>query len=212
LASDSTQTRVALEDIRRVELIAATLRTISDKGFERATVRDIAQAAGASVGSVSYYFKGKHELLLAAVAESDARFRTRVREAVEETQDCADKLQRVVELCFPDVHEEGVDWAVFVDFWQQASRHDSFRTIFEEANSEWVELLTAVLTQGASEGTLCFRGSAMDASLAFAALIDGLALHTRVTKHVDSATARRVLISHIDGLRAQRKPSRHRMA
>ncbi len=201
MASDSIQTRAALEDIRRVELIAATLRTISEKGFERATVRDIAQAAGASVGSVNYYFKGKHELLLAAVAESDARFRARVREAVEETPDCAAKLERVVELCFAEDDEDGVDWAVFVDFWQQASRHDSFRTIFEEANSEWVDLLTAVFTQGASEGVLSFLGTALDASLAFAALIDGLALHTRVTKHVDCATARRVLLSHIDGMR-----------
>ncbi len=194
-------------------MIAATLRTISDKGFERTTVRDIAQAAGASVGSVSYYFKGKHELLLAAVAESDARFRSRVREAVEETQDCAEKLERIAELCFADVDDEdGVDWGVFVDFWQQASRHDSFRTIFEEANSEWVELLIAVHEQGAREGTLSFRGSAMDASMAFAALIDGLALHTRVTKHVDSATARRVLSNHIDGLRVQRAPRRRRSA
>lgn len=193
-------------------MIAATLRTISDKGFERTTVRDIAQAAGASVGSVSYYFKGKHELLLAAVAESDARFRSRVREAVEETQDCAEKLERIAELCFADVDEDGVDWGVFVDFWQQASRHDSFRTIFEEANSEWVELLSAVHEQGAREGTLSFRGSALDASMAFAALIDGLALHTRVTKHVDSATARRVLSNHIDGLRVPRAPNRRRSA
>lgn len=187
-----------------MELIAATLRTISEKGFERATVRDIAQAAGASVGSVSYYFKGKHELVLAAVAESDTRFRARVREAVQETEDCASKLERIVELCFAEDDEDGVDWAVFIDFWQQASRHDSFRTIFEEANSEWVDLLTAVFSQGTAEGALSFRGSALDASLAFAALIDGLALHTRVTKHVDSGTARRVLLNHIDGLREQR--------
>ena len=66
--------------------------------------------------------------------------------------------------------------------------------------------------RGPSEGTLSFRGSAMDASMAFAALIDGLALHTRVTKHVDSATARRVLSTHIDGLRVPRAPNRRRSA
>ena len=62
MESNSTQSRVAIEDIRRVELITATLRVISARGFERTTVRDIASAAGASVGSVNYYFKSKNEL------------------------------------------------------------------------------------------------------------------------------------------------------
>ena len=43
MESNSTQSRVAIEDIRRVELITATLRVISARGFERTTVRDIAR-------------------------------------------------------------------------------------------------------------------------------------------------------------------------
>jgi AcrR family transcriptional regulator len=202
LDSESTQARTAIDALRRVELIEATLRTISDKGFERTTVRDIAETAGAAVGSVNYYFSGKHELLLAAVAESDARFRRRVREVVEQTDGHAEKLECVIELCFSDDSRDGVDWAVFVDFWAQASRDDSFRTIFEAANSEWIDLLSTILAEGAQAGTLRFNVPAMDVALALAALIDGLALHTRVTKHVDSATAQRVAKDYVDALRA----------
>jgi AcrR family transcriptional regulator len=210
LDSDAIQARTTIDAIRRVELIEATLRTISDKGFERATVRDIAEAAGAAVGSVNYYFNGKHDLLLAAVAQSDARFRQRVREVVEQTDGHAEKLECMIELCFSDDSREGVDWAVFVDFWAQASRNDSFRTIFEDANSEWIDLLSTILAEGAQAGTLRFTPPAMDVALALAALIDGLALHTRVTKHVDSATAQRVAKDYVDGLRAPPKVRRSR--
>jgi TetR/AcrR family transcriptional regulator, transcriptional repressor of bet genes len=191
------QPRVPIEDIRRVELISATLRIMSAQGFDRATVRDIARAAGASVGSVNYYFKSKDDLLHAAVAETDARFRSHVRDALAETSGYAEKLGRVVELCFPDDELEGPDWGVFVDLWHQAARLESYRAIFEEANVEWVELLSGVLADGAEEGTFTLTGTPRDEAVAFAAMIDGLALYTRVTQHVDTAIAQRIAKQHI---------------
>jgi AcrR family transcriptional regulator len=195
-----TQPRVPIEDIRRVELIAATLRIMSEQGFERATVRDIARAAGASVGSINYYFKSKDDLLHAAVAETDARFRSHVRAAVADTSGCEEKLERVVELCFPDNELEGPDWGVFVDLWHQAARLESYRAIFEEASAEWVELLSGVFGDGEQDGTFNLTGTPRDEAVAFAAMIDGLALYTRVTKHVDTAAAQRIAKQHIAGL------------
>jgi AcrR family transcriptional regulator len=49
--------RLSVEALRRQELIEAALRTISTRGFDRTTIRDIASAAGASNGSVHYYFE-----------------------------------------------------------------------------------------------------------------------------------------------------------
>jgi AcrR family transcriptional regulator len=200
LDTNRIQPRVPIEDIRRVELIAATLRIMSEQGFERATVRDIARAAGASVGSVNYYFKSKDDLLRAAVEETDARFRSHVRATVAETPGHSKKLERVVELCFPDDEREGPDWAVFVDLWHQASRLESYRAIFQEASAEWVELLSDVLAGGADDGTFDLTGTPRDEAVAFAAMIDGLALYTRVTEHVDTAAAQRIAKQHIAGL------------
>lgn len=192
--------RTAIEDLRRAELVAATLRVVSAQGFDRTTVRDIATAAGASVGSVNYYFKTKNDLLRTAVAETDARFRAEVRAAVAATEGYPDKLGRVVDLCFPVVGEEGPDWGVFVDFWYQASRHESYRAIFSEAHLEWIELLTQVLGDGAQEGKFRLTAPARDEAVGFASMIDGLALYTRVTDHVDIPTARRIAKEYIDGL------------
>jgi AcrR family transcriptional regulator len=208
MENSATGSRVAIEDVRRVELIAATLRVISARGFERTTVRDIARAADASVGSVNYYFKSKDDLLRTVVAETDARFRIQVREAVADADEYPAKLARVVDLCFPNEGEDGPDWAVFVDFWYRASRHESYRTIFEEAHAEWIELLSQVLADGASDGVFFFSADPRDEALAFASMIDGLALYTRVTKHVDTETARRIAKEYIDGLCQKAAPRR----
>jgi AcrR family transcriptional regulator len=195
--------RISIEEIRQTELIDAALRTISRLGFDRTTVRDIARAAGASPGSVSYYFQSKEELLRAAVADSDARFRTRLRAALAETEGSADKLKRMAGYCFPDHPEEGPDWNVFIDFWQQASRRDDFRSIFEAANNDWLGMLIEVMEAGIRSGELAIRGDVRDEAMAFAALIDGLALHTRVTEHVNGAVARRLLEQCVDQYRSR---------
>jgi AcrR family transcriptional regulator len=192
--------RTQIEDLRRAELVAATLRVVSAQGFDRTTVRDIAKAANASVGSVNYYFKSKDDLLRTAVAETDARFRVQVRTAVAEAEGYPEKLARVVELCFPVDEDEGPDWAVFVDFWYQAARHESYRAIFSEAHLEWIELLTQVLEDGAAENSFRLTAAARDEAVGFASMIDGLALYTRVTHHVDTETARRIAREWIDGL------------
>jgi AcrR family transcriptional regulator len=197
----AARARTPIEDVRRTELISATLRVISAQGFEGTTVRDIARAAGASVGSVNYYFSSKDDLLRAAVAETDARFRTQVSEAVAAAAGYPEKLARVVDLCFPSEDAEGPDWAVFVDFWNQAARHDEYREIFDEAHAEWIELLTQVMAGGVKDGSFSLSASPRDEALGFAAVIDGLALYTRVTTNVNIATARRVAKQYIDELR-----------
>jgi AcrR family transcriptional regulator len=202
LPDSAVQPRTEIEDLRRAELVAATLRVVSAQGFDRTTVRDIARVAHASVGSVNYYFKSKDDLVRAAVAETDARFRRKVLAAVAEAGDHATKLARVVELCFPVATDaDSPDWAVFLDFWYQASRHESYRVIFDEAHLEWIEMLTKTMADGAKAGAFRLTGPPRDEALRFAALIDGLALYTRVTRQVDTLAARRIAGEYIESLR-----------
>jgi transcriptional repressor BetI len=54
-------------EIRRRELIAATIATIHDEGFHDATVARIARRAGLSTGIVHHYFRDKDDLLEATM-------------------------------------------------------------------------------------------------------------------------------------------------
>ncbi|MGW0736435.1 TetR/AcrR family transcriptional regulator [Streptomyces sp. NPDC002851] len=58
------------EELRRrsrERLLDATVRLVSERGYEATTLGDIAKAAGAARGLVSYYFPGKRQLLQSAV-------------------------------------------------------------------------------------------------------------------------------------------------
>ena len=53
----------------RAHLLHTALRLFSDKGFAKTSIRDIAQAAGANVAAVSYYFGDKAGLYRAVFTE-----------------------------------------------------------------------------------------------------------------------------------------------
>ncbi len=53
-------------DQTRMALVIAALRLFGSKGFDGTSTREIAAAAGANVGSISYHFGGKDGLRMAA--------------------------------------------------------------------------------------------------------------------------------------------------
>ena len=60
----SKQARRELVHERRTQILSAAARVFAEKGFERATIRSIARAAGVSEGSIYIYFKNKQDLLI----------------------------------------------------------------------------------------------------------------------------------------------------
>ncbi len=55
--------KVRLESTRRSQILAAAAVIFARKGFDRATIADIAKAAGLAEGSIYNYFRSKDELL-----------------------------------------------------------------------------------------------------------------------------------------------------
>jgi AcrR family transcriptional regulator len=56
--------RKALVQERRQQILAAAATVFAEKGFDRATIGDVARAAGVSDGSIYNYFRDKQDLLV----------------------------------------------------------------------------------------------------------------------------------------------------
>src|SRR3546814_15193972 len=59
--------KVGMEDLRRRQLIAATITSIHEQGFANATISRISKNAGLSGGIVAHYFDDKAGLLAATM-------------------------------------------------------------------------------------------------------------------------------------------------
>ena len=60
----SASARRALTEERRKQILDAATKVFAAKGFDRATIADIAHAAGVAEGSIYNYFKNKSDLLV----------------------------------------------------------------------------------------------------------------------------------------------------
>ncbi len=58
------EARARLEGARRTQILEAAAQVFSRKGFDRATIADIARAARLAEGSIYNYFRSKEELLV----------------------------------------------------------------------------------------------------------------------------------------------------
>lgn len=54
----------------KAQILQAAIRVFSEKGFERATTREIAAAAGMTTGALYHHYKNKDDLFYDAVKES----------------------------------------------------------------------------------------------------------------------------------------------
>src|SRR5688572_28406912 len=68
---------------RRQQIVEGLLRVMAERGYERASIAEIAKAAGLSPGLVHYHFTEKQEILLTLVEQLAASVRERVKALLE---------------------------------------------------------------------------------------------------------------------------------
>ncbi|WP_041682588.1 TetR/AcrR family transcriptional regulator [Pusillimonas sp. T7-7] len=67
-SASSRAAPMAADESRHTELILAAARLFRRNGYERTTVRELADAVGLRSGSLFHYFRNKEEILLAVMA------------------------------------------------------------------------------------------------------------------------------------------------
>ena len=60
-------------EVRIAEIVEATFRCMSEKGYDKLTMSEIAKYAKMSKGAINYYFKKKEDILVAVLKELDRR-------------------------------------------------------------------------------------------------------------------------------------------
>ena len=83
-------------DETRQRILEAALTTFRERGFERATMREIAQAAGVALGAAYYYFDSKDAIVLAFYEQAQAEMLPRTTEALDRAKTLEARLRAVV--------------------------------------------------------------------------------------------------------------------
>lgn len=158
---------------KRAVLVEAVLRIVAEHGFDHVSVRQVASAAGVSIGTVQHYFPTKDEMLAAAFAEVARRVRARLA-AVTLGDDLRTNLSVVLRELLPLDDDRTVEARIQVAFAAAAANSPSLSEIQHAVLTEIRQGLAEALAAGwpGSSPARC----ALAAHLLIA-LVDGLALH-----------------------------------
>jgi AcrR family transcriptional regulator len=133
----------------RDAILEAALAVFRENGYERTSVRAIAERAGISISSLYAHIEGKEELFLELAAPVLERARADMTEIVASGGSVREKLRRAVvraASAFDTDHQELVIY--LRDFFPILERADP------EARREYEQTWIDLIAQGVSEGVL----------------------------------------------------------
>jgi TetR/AcrR family transcriptional repressor of bet genes len=135
-------TRQAKTDERKVSIVKALTRLMATRGYERASVAEIAATAGIPAGLIHYHFKNKLEILLAVLEHVMTTHLGLVEKAIDDAAgNPRNQLVAFIELHLGLDHanrERLACWiAISAESLKQPSVHHAYQ--------RWVTRLTSLL-------------------------------------------------------------------
>src|SRR5438477_6376648 len=113
--------RLDIKEVRRVQLIEATIDSLSKRGFAEFTLAQVAETAGLSQGIVNFYFHSKEALLVETLKFMEAEYEEFWTAAVRRAGPrAADKVAAMIAADFDSVMASRKKVTVWYAFWGEA--------------------------------------------------------------------------------------------
>ena len=165
--------KVIDQEERRAQLARKAMEVIAARGVRGATLRDIADAAGVSVGILQHNFRTRNALLLAAFEMAVDRVEKRVDSFSGTT---IDEIKQFAVETLPLDRQRKIEWKVLLAFRAEAIAN---RRLAKEQRARWRKfrlLFKGAIENGISAGHISKQVDPDQASYAIISAIDGCAM------------------------------------
>lgn len=155
---------------RRAQLATSALQTLSELGYARTSLRDIAQNTAFSHGVLHYYFRDKVDLIVESVKQYKAECVKRYDEIVAAATSAAALKRGFSAALVKTLHDDASMHRLWYDLRNQSLFEESFRADVIEIDESLQRMIWRVVAQYAE---LVGAPPAVSARTAYA-LVDGL--------------------------------------
>lgn len=182
------------KDIRRQQIIDATITVIGRKGYAGTRLADVARQAKVSYGVVGFYFNTKDELLLATLHYLADEYTRVWKEAVAKAgRSPADRLRAIIDADFSRKIASEKKIAVWYAFWSEARPRSHYRKLCAQLYNDYHWQVRTIIQE------LIERGGyedldAQQVTVALNAMTDGMWLDLQIQpRDFDRAKAKEAI-------------------
>jgi betaine-aldehyde dehydrogenase len=190
------------EDVRRRQLIEATIDSLAEVGFNASTLAQIARRAGVSPGLVAHYFGDKDGLLEATLRFLASRVARGTAAKLNTARTARERVLAVVDANLAPEEFDQHTGSVWLAFWGQALHSERLRRVQKVYQTRMLSNLRHGLK------AMVAPDDAGRISIAIAAMIDGLWLRSTLSAigETDAETARIIATAFVDAQLATARP------
>ncbi|MCG7504378.1 transcriptional regulator BetI [Mesorhizobium retamae] len=165
--------RKASKEVRRQQLIEATIDSLAKRGYSETTMADVADGAKLSRGIVNFHFESKEKLLVATLQYMYDEYSAHWRNAYEKAGDnTADQLKALVAADFDRAICNKRKLAAWCAFWGEAKSRPTYQALSGARDTAYQNLLSDLCSRLKTEAGYDFEPQAL--ALALSALLEGL--------------------------------------
>ncbi len=153
---------------RQAELLETAVAVFAERGYQAATMDEIAERAGVSKGMLYIYFKNKEALFGAVFRWFGKMTGQMMQQAVGGIEDEAEQIRRIAATWAEVATRHGELVPLFLDFWSAASVRGMRNDYAEDLAAmydEYRTMIGGIIERGKSRGT--FRADADAQAIAY---------------------------------------------
>ncbi|SDH19918.1 transcriptional regulator, TetR family [Lentzea fradiae] len=148
------QKRSFIEDARRAQIVAATIATITEVGYAKASFVRIAQRAGISPGLITYHFAKREELMKQVMLTVHGSMDAALTARTENADGYVSALRSLVEGFVHYCAEHPAELVAIGQIATAARDAEAARTWAEEQNAKALTELEDMFREGQEAGEL----------------------------------------------------------
>jgi transcriptional repressor BetI len=183
------QPKTRIEDLRRRELIDAAHRVFLTHGLDGLTTASICAEAGMSPGILSYYFRGKDEVMYAMVRQNNRALAKEVVARLRLARSRWDRLSAIIEGNFPESYFDSRIANAWLSVCAASGREPRYARLQGVFHARLASNIASALPQGTPAAV------ARQLTLAVGSQIDGLWLRKATEAELSREEAIQLVVS-----------------
>ncbi|MBC9785411.1 TetR/AcrR family transcriptional regulator [Heliobacterium chlorum] len=126
------------------QIFQGAVDVFAEKGFDRATMDEVAERSGVAKGTLYYHFGGKEDLIRFLMEEGVGQLTEHVEQARNQSADPVEQLRRAIEaqIVFFDQNREFCQ-LLLKGVWSTSDRQIQFREIMQKYFNQLQEIIDA---------------------------------------------------------------------
>ena len=144
--------RKSIAEIRKEEMIEAFYAVVAERGFNKATIREVAKRAGCTYGVLNYHFSNKEELVLSFMDHVLHTYIAELRDGISERDTATERLEFMLSY-FCDLTRFTLDFSrVWLECWALGNSNPEISERLNKSYDALKKMIEEIIIEGISAG------------------------------------------------------------